>query len=108
MIAVEGRRGRAQHQARARILPTSEALLRVEADDEHPVYVVVPMTTTPPPDMPGYGKRRPEEVRCTKHGYRVVRVKGKLLCPWGNGHYVNADGSSGGEGTRSSQRGERQ
>lgn len=106
MIVGEGRRGRPEQQARARILPTSEALLRVEAEDGHPVYVAAPMTATPHPDMPGYGKRRPEEVRCTKHGYRVLRVKGKLLCPLG--HFVNADGSSGDEGTGSSQRGERQ
>jgi hypothetical protein len=78
----------------------------VEAEDEQPVYVVTPMTATPPPDMPGYGRRKPEEVRCTKHGFWTRRVKGKLWCP--EGHPVNADGSPKDKGTGSSQRGEHQ
>jgi len=78
----------------------------VEAEDGYPVYVVVLMTATPPPDMPGYGQRRPEEVRCTKHRLWAYRVKGKLWCPVG--HPVNADGSPKDEGPGSSQRDERQ
>ena len=53
------------------------------------------MTTTPPPDMPGFSKGRTSKLRCPTHNLRLSRRQGRLMCPYG--HAVDAKKALGAE-----------